>query len=170
MLLLASDHGLRVFPQKTLRSCAKSWQAAVPEVPTPVDHVLLAALRHEVRDSDDQPEILLRDGGPAGLALMPQSRGVFPLQERVPSGIPWELEVEVASFSNFSGIDCKCGGRQTKSMNSNLKAWFLISERWTRFVDTWDANPYFSNAGIICKQVGDKIKRQATVDSNRSGV
>ena len=54
--------------------------------------------------------------------------------------------------------------------SSWLKALFLLSERRTRFVDTWDANPYFSNAGITCKQVGDKIKRQATVDFNSSGV
>ena len=48
---------------------------------TPVDHVLLAALRSWISDPDDQLERWFKFGAPAGLAFIPLARGVFPTVE-----------------------------------------------------------------------------------------
>ena len=59
--------------------------------PTPVDHVLLAALRSWISDPDDQPEKWLQSGAPAGLVTMPLARHVFPVMDHFPANDPSDL-------------------------------------------------------------------------------
>ena len=73
--------------------------------PTPVDHVLLAALRSWISDPDDQPEKWLRFGAPAGLASSPLARCVFPAVDHVPAFDPCDLCVDEDVFTNYAGID-----------------------------------------------------------------
>ena len=51
---------------------------ASPDLPTPIQHSLLAAWRRCASDPDDQVDIWLREGAPAGLARLPLERGIFP--------------------------------------------------------------------------------------------
>ena len=74
-------------------------------------------------------------------------------------------KLKLACFSTFLEL-MKVWRPPTKSMNSNLKALFLL-QKVRRHLG---CEPVFSNVGIICKQVGDRIKRQVIVNFNRSGV
>ena len=73
--------------------------------PTPVDHVLLAALRSWISDPDDQPERWLRFGAPAGLTSIPLARGVFPAVDHAPAIDPCDLCVDEDVFTNYAGVD-----------------------------------------------------------------
>ena len=117
--------------------------------PTPVDHVLLAALRSWISDPDDQPEKWLRFGAPAGLASLPLTRGVFPAVDHAPAIDPCDLCVTTRTCSQ-----------------TMLEAFDSIEE----VQNYLGQKPVLSKVGVRTKIVGDKVKKRVIVDSYRSGV
>ena len=78
----------------------------VPDVPTPIQHSLLAAWRQAAGDPDDQVESCLKSGAPAGLAMPIVRRDIFPetIQESGKSDLE-DLVVADMLFSNSAGSD-----------------------------------------------------------------
>ena len=137
--------------------------------PTPVDHVLLAALRSWISDPDDQPEKWLQFGAPAGLASLPLARGVFPAVDHAPAIDPCDLCLDEDVFTNYAGIDQdEVAQVEVTDLHRRglLEAFGSIEE----VQNYLGQKPVLSKAGVRTKTVGDKVKKRVIVDSYRSGV
>ena len=94
----------------TLVTHCPQWEAtSLPELTThtKVNTELLSLFRTAYNDPDDQPEVWLRQGAPAGLSLEIADRGVFPLyapEDDEAEYTPSELQT-VDNFSNYSGVE-----------------------------------------------------------------
>ena len=137
--------------------------------PTPVDHVLLAALRSWMVDPDDQPERWLRFGAPAGLACIPLTRSIFPSMDHVPISDPCDLCVDENRFANYAGVDqdeVAQGEVFDLHRRGLLEAFNSINE----VQNYLGQRPVLSKVGVITKIVGNKMKKRVIVDSLRSSV
>ena len=138
-------------------------------LPTPVDHVLLAALRSWISDPDDQPERWLRSGAPARLASSPLARGVFPAVDHAPAIDSCDLCVDEDVFTNYPGIgqDEVAQLEVTDIHRRGLLEAFDSIEDVRNYLGQ---KPVLSKVGVRTKIVGDKVKKRVIVDSYRSGV
>ena len=137
--------------------------------PTPVDHVLLAALRSWISDPDDQPESWLRSGAPAGLASLSLTWGVFPAVDHAPTTDSCDLCIDKDVFTNYPGID--------QDEVAQLEVTDLHRRGLLEAFDSIEdvrhylcQKPVLSKVGVRTKIVGHKVKKRVIVDSNRPGV
>ena len=137
--------------------------------PTPVDHVLLAALRSWISDPDDQPERRLRFGAPAGLASIPLARGVFPAVDHAAAIDPCDLCVDEDVFTNYAGVD-QDKVAQVEVLDLHRRGLLEVFDSIEEVQNYLGQKPVLSKVGVLTKLVGDKVKKRVIVDSHRSGV
>ena len=137
--------------------------------PTPVDHVLLAALRSWISEPDDQPERWLRFGAPAGLASIPLARGVFPAVDHAPAIDPSDLCVDEDVFTNYAGVD-QDEVAQVEVFDLHRRGLLEALDSIEEVQNYLGQQPVLSKVGVITKVVGDKVKKRVIVHSHRSGV
>ena len=123
--------------------------------PSPVDHVLLAALRSWISDPDDQPEKWLRFGAPAGLAS--------------PAFDPCDLFVDEDVFTNYAGVD-QDKVAQVEVLDLHRRGLLEAFDSIEEVQNYLGQKPLLSKVGVLTKLVGDKVKKRVIVDSHRSGV
>ncbi len=148
--------------------CREDDAATLGLAGTQVRAGLLGAWRMAAGDPDDQPERWLREGGPAGVRLVPEHRGVYPpvddeapddpeelatlLDEQAPAS-PEDEEFAQAMFRDYEAKGFVRGFDSADDLEA-----FLGEE------------PVLSRVHVLTKERLGKTKRRLILDCKRSGL
>ncbi len=148
--------------------CSDADAAALGFVGTQVRAGLLGAWRLAAGDPDDQPELWLREGGPAGVRAFPEHRGVYPPVDDETPADPEELVTLFDEQVSASPDDEDFA--QTMFRDYEAKGYVRGFDSADELATFLGEEPVLSRVHVLTKERLGKTKRRLILDCKRSGL